>query len=163
MGVKITAEYFEHATDREPVDDDLERVNCTKGCSQCGWNWEHNCPAFERTTTGAQPKLSRRFVFSIPTSKRTATDAQRKLSCRFGYMIPGLERIISGKIDNRDHGLCHNLQKLTDGDVYARLKECFMLLGYGDSVYPLGATLGDCWEDGRRRDLAKEVLSLCRK
>ncbi len=137
----ITAEYFVRATGRKPVDDDLERVNCTKGCSQCGWNWEHNCPA----------------------SKRTTTDAQRKLSCRFGFMIPGLEQIISGKIKYKTKGLCYNLQKLTDRDVYTSLKECFMLLGYGDTTYPIGSPRGDCWKDGRRRELAREVLALCRK
>ncbi len=137
----ITAEYFGLATDREPVEDDLERVNCTKGHSQCGWNWEHNCPAFERTTT----------------------DAQRKLSCRFGFMIPGLERIISGKIKNRDLGLCFNLQELVYGEIYIPLGECFMLLGYRGKAYPIGRPSGDCWKDGRRRELAREVLALCRK
>lgn len=46
---------FEAATGRKPVQDDLERCNCDKADTQghmgCGWNYEHDCPAFERATS----------------------------------------------------------------------------------------------------------------
>lgn len=44
----ITAKYFERATGRKPVDDDLERANCPKsgqlGHWACGWCNEKNLP-----------------------------------------------------------------------------------------------------------------------
>lgn len=46
MNSLITAEYFKHATGREPQQDDLERSNCKLagqiGHAQCGWNWKLN-------------------------------------------------------------------------------------------------------------------------
>ena len=47
----ITRQQFIEATGREPVQDDLERVNCPKagtpGHWMCGWNKAHNRPQFE--------------------------------------------------------------------------------------------------------------------
>ncbi len=49
--VIITAEIFEEATGRPPVDDDLERCNCPNAGklahSCCGWNVEQNKPQYE--------------------------------------------------------------------------------------------------------------------
>jgi len=46
----ITAEQFEAATGRKPVDDDLDRCNCDMvGCVghwQCGWCDQCNLPRF---------------------------------------------------------------------------------------------------------------------
>lgn len=48
--MKITAKMFKHATGYEPVDDDLERVNCSKAGQlahvSCGWDHERNMPVF---------------------------------------------------------------------------------------------------------------------
>jgi hypothetical protein len=48
--VIITAEQFRHATGRDPVGDDLERVNCSKagdlGHWFCGWDDMANLPRF---------------------------------------------------------------------------------------------------------------------
>lgn len=44
----ITAEFFEQATGRAPIEDDLERCNCdqagTMGHEFCGWNYRKNVP-----------------------------------------------------------------------------------------------------------------------
>lgn len=44
----ITAEEYEEAVGRPPVDDDLDRANCPKagelGHMMCGWNHELNLP-----------------------------------------------------------------------------------------------------------------------
>ena len=46
----ITEEMFEAATGDKPVNDDLERCNCTKagepGHYMCGWNHYANLPVF---------------------------------------------------------------------------------------------------------------------
>lgn len=46
----ITAKMFKEATGYEPVDDDLERVNCKKAGQMahfsCGWDYERNMPVF---------------------------------------------------------------------------------------------------------------------
>ena len=46
----ISRRHFVAATGMEPVDDDLERSNCTKagqmGHWQCGWDPLHNLPRF---------------------------------------------------------------------------------------------------------------------
>lgn len=47
---EITAERFEIATGRKPINDDLERSNCPKrgmpGHMSCGWNHKYNLPIF---------------------------------------------------------------------------------------------------------------------
>jgi hypothetical protein len=47
----ITAKAFKKATGRDPVDDDLERVNCTDAGQfrhmSCGWCKGHNRPVYE--------------------------------------------------------------------------------------------------------------------
>ena len=46
----ITPEQFEYYVGRAPMDDDMERCNCSKagqtGHDQCGWNLKHNLPVF---------------------------------------------------------------------------------------------------------------------
>jgi len=46
----ITREQFIAATGEEPMNDDLDRCNCTKagqaGHYSCGWNRKHNMPVF---------------------------------------------------------------------------------------------------------------------
>lgn len=46
----ITAEFFQQATGRAPIQDDLERCNCdqagTMGHDFCGWNYRKNVPSF---------------------------------------------------------------------------------------------------------------------
>jgi hypothetical protein len=51
--IHINADQFEQATGRNPVNDDLERVNCPdagkQGHNSCGWCFTHNCPVFDCT------------------------------------------------------------------------------------------------------------------
>jgi len=46
----ITTEQFKYYVGRAPVDDDLDRCNCSNagkaGHGQCGWNFKHNMPVF---------------------------------------------------------------------------------------------------------------------
>jgi hypothetical protein len=48
--IEITREYFIARVEREPVNDDLERCNCTQagqlGHWGCGWNVERDLPQF---------------------------------------------------------------------------------------------------------------------
>ncbi len=48
--IKMTAIEFEEKTGQPPIQDDLERVNCTcvgeVGHSQCGWCYYHNVPKY---------------------------------------------------------------------------------------------------------------------
>ena len=49
--VNVTEQQFFEKTNRKPVNDDLERVNCPivdkMGHSQCGWNTCKDIPMFE--------------------------------------------------------------------------------------------------------------------
>ncbi len=49
----ITEEYFTAAVGYPPVQDDLERSNCShgRGCTQCGWNRYVNLPSFMSNST----------------------------------------------------------------------------------------------------------------
>lgn len=46
--ITITSEHFRKATGRDPINDQLERVNCEKagkfGHSMCGWCQQHDVP-----------------------------------------------------------------------------------------------------------------------
>lgn len=46
--MRITAEIFKEKTGKDPVDDDLERANCSSagelGHFHCGWNQEKDLP-----------------------------------------------------------------------------------------------------------------------
>ncbi len=46
----ITAEKFKQATGQEPIQDDLERCNCSEagevGHWSCGWNKQKDMPVF---------------------------------------------------------------------------------------------------------------------
>lgn len=55
-GKTITAEIFKNATGRDPENDDLERVNCSRrgpGHFSCGWCNQCNSPMFECRGTHA--------------------------------------------------------------------------------------------------------------
>lgn len=69
---KITAEAFKKATGYEPVNDDLERCNCTQagetGHYFCGWNYTKNLPQFmteplinSRRDSSPEPKPARYY------------------------------------------------------------------------------------------------------
>lgn len=49
----MTEEEFIQKVGRAPTQDDLERVNCPLagriGHQNCGWNFKHNCPMFQRS------------------------------------------------------------------------------------------------------------------
>lgn len=62
----ITAEHFEARTGQAPVQDDLERSNCSRagmfGHSQCGWDPEFDLPVFIVGETPVQRDHFRNYL-----------------------------------------------------------------------------------------------------